>query len=139
MLVGSRVRATNLVRWRDSLLVLVVAGLLYGSGLSLHWTIAMIVLLVVVALLIHVRPQRSLIQIDQLDHQQWRWQWSDQADVCRGQLIRVEHWPYVVVLHLQTIIPKARKQRLLLWRDQVDVTAWRRLQVLARFYGQGEH
>jgi hypothetical protein len=138
MLVGSRVRASRLVRWRDALLVLMVAGLLCGSGLSLRWAAATMVLLALVAVLLQVWPQQRLCQIDQMDDRQWRWQMQGSDHRYRGCLMRVEHWPSVVVLHVYATVPYARKQRLVLWRDQVDATAWRRLQVLARFYGQNE-
>ena len=136
----------------------VVAVLLLCSGLS--WPFKVSALLGLVGLnLVHRHVQQRQIQLFKLQqHDRMRWQWqqatsphttssnsispsgkqqrrqpSDTAQI-QARLLRVEAWlGVVVILHFE-VIALGRRQTWLLWRDQVDVDNWRRLQVLQHYW-----
>ena len=136
----------------------VVAVLLLCSGLS--WPFKVSALLGLVGLnLVHRHVQQRQIQLSKLQqHDRMRWQWqqatsphttssnsispsgkqqrrqpSDTAQI-QARLLRVEAWlGVVVILHFE-VIALGRRQTWLLWRDQVDVENWRRLQVLQHYW-----
>ena len=136
----------------------VVAVLLLCSGLS--WPFKVSALLGLVGLnLVHRHVQQRQIQLFKLQqHDRMRWQWqqatsphttssnsispsgkqqrrqpSDTAQI-QARLLRVEAWlGVVVILHFE-VIALGRRQTWLLWRDQVDVENWRRLQVLQHYW-----
>ena len=136
----------------------VVAVLLLCSGLS--WPFKVSALLGLVGLnLVHRHVQQRQIQLSKLQqHDRMRWQWqqatssnrtssnrtstsstqqrrqsSDTAQI-QARLLRVEAWlGVVVILHFE-VTALGRRQTWLLWRDQVDVENWRRLQVLQQYW-----
>lgn len=131
----------------------VVAVLLLCSGLS--WLFKLIALLALVVLnLVQGHVQQRQFQLSKLQqHDRMRWQWqqvaspsstsskstqhrrhpSDTTQI-QAHLLRVEAWlGVVVILHFE-VTALGRRQTWLLWRDQVDVDNWRRLQVLQQYW-----
>jgi hypothetical protein len=131
-------------RWRVWVLWTVVSlilGLLLACGLPLwgRW-IGSVALLALTVWQVYT-PQARLIQLDQLDRDQWRWQLQGSTTrrrllppLQRGRLLALAALPCAISLSFELNTPERGRVHLLIWRDQVSVDTWRRLHVLRRFW-----
>lgn len=116
--------------------VLSVAWLLCLSGLL--WPIKLLSLVALLMFsLLHRRWRRqqpSFCALQQLDRDHWQWRQHPDARNIQARLLRVEAWcGVVVILHFE-ITALGKRQTWLIWRDQVDMDNWRRLQVLQQYW-----
>ena len=92
------------------------------------------------------RRQARLYCLQQLDRSRWQWQQRHPVQPTRkrpqvgdlrqiqARLLRVEAWLGIVVILQFEVVALGQRHTWLVWRDQVDVENWRRLQVLQRYW-----
>ncbi|MEY2862366.1 MAG: hypothetical protein RLY58_73 [Pseudomonadota bacterium] len=121
------------------LAVLMCQSLIGGSAWPLWVRLAAMAALASVALW-QYRREGQVWQLDQLDGDRWRWQQQTLRPAGSGlspqygRLVAIRAVPYVLQLSFEVQQPRRQRVSLLVWQDQVSCEAWRRLQVLARFW-----
>lgn len=146
----AQLRQSRLQQALQWLSLIVVAALLWLSGLA--WPFKAVVLFALAVLSVvygHVQQRQiRLYTLQQHDRLLWQWQQvtlrrtrakkkhrctRDTAQI-QARLLRVEAWlGVVVILHFE-VIALGQRQTWLIWRDQVDMDNWRRLQVLQQYW-----
>lgn len=144
----AQIRPSRLQQGVKLLSVCLLGVLVLYSGISwLIKAVAMIALLGLSVAQLHAqRRQTRLCCLQQLDRVLWQWQQHPQqknkqkrqpaAEMrkIQARLLRVEAWlGLVVILHFEGVA-LGQRQTWLIWRDQVDVDNWRRLQVLQQYW-----
>jgi hypothetical protein len=148
MKVHADLKPSRMRLWVEAALYVSIAGLLLLSALPL-WAISSTLLVMLAVYLLTTRQrgaQPRLLQLIQLDRASWVW-YSAQASTqhglqttrVEGSLLQVQRVAVLIVLHVQIesapdTAGAIRRERHVIWRDQVDADNWRRLVVLARFW-----
>ncbi len=124
-------------------LYLIVAVLCALSGLPWWVSVFVVLALVIVFTIQNLKATLSarLVQLIQLDRRVWCWhevttsaQHGFQSVRVDAELRQVQRVGPVIVLRFDCATHD-RAQSWVIWRDQVDGDNWRRLVVLARFWG----
>jgi hypothetical protein len=148
MKVHADLKPSRMRLWVEAALYASIAVLLLLSDLPL-WAIISTLMVMLAVYLLATRQratQSRLLQLIQLDRASWVWysaqasaQHGLQTNRVEGSLLQVQRVAFLIVLQVQ--IDSApdtagviRRQRHVIWRDQVDADNWRRLVVLARFW-----
>jgi hypothetical protein len=120
---------------------LVMVVLLAYSGLPLRVKIALCVAASIFNLADAYRVYRGWIKqsaqhIWQLNRCEWYVQSVHNVQALPAELLSVDFRGFAVCL---TLTIKQRPQRLVIWKDQVNQTEWRKLKVLSRMHQPSSH
>lgn len=140
MLVDVRLDPSRMQQTVHWLALLLLSGLIWGSGLA--WPMRMVLIAILLGISVWLKRSAVIHRIDavwQGDSQTWYWQ-TKQGKRYSGTLIAVRYLGAVIHLTLitrtttasSTMITTAHQQRFYvsIWRDQVNEQQWHCLKVL---------
>ena len=110
------------------LFLAVIASVLF-IFMNAWFFILSLVAMLLVLYRFHQHPK--LKKIAQLDQMQWSLQFQDRAKIKTVKLDKIiEHYFYVV-LYYENNSEQKKRQSVLIWKDQVSETAWKKLLIHA--------